>query len=135
MRVPRDNLLDRFGTIDDEGDYSSSIEKASARFFTMLGALVQGRVSVACGALSVAKSALTIAVRYGERAASSSPPRVSETLLMDYLTHQRRLLPRHREALRAALGAPPAAQPTTSRAWTPSPARRTSAPSRASPPG
>ena len=91
--MPRANLLDRFGTIDDEGNYSSSIEKASARFFTMLGALVQGRVSVACGALSVAKSALTIAVRYGERRRQFESTEGRETLLMDYLTHQRRLLP------------------------------------------
>jgi acyl-CoA oxidase len=93
VRVPRDNLLDRFGTIGDDGAYSSSIEKASARFFTMLGVLVQGRVSVACGALSVAKSALTIAVRYGERRRQFQSTEGQETLLMDYLTHQRRLLP------------------------------------------
>jgi acyl-CoA oxidase len=93
VRVPRANLLDRFGTIDDDGNYSSSIEKASARFFTMLGALVQGRVSVACGALSVAKSALTVAIRYGERRRQFESTEGRETLLMDYLTHQRRLLP------------------------------------------
>jgi acyl-CoA oxidase len=93
VRVPRDNLLDRFGTIDENGTYSSSIEKASARFFTMLGALVQGRVSVACGALSVAKSGLSIAVRYAERRRQFQSTEGSETLLMDYLTHQRRLLP------------------------------------------
>jgi acyl-CoA oxidase len=93
VRVPRANLLDRFGTIDDNGNYSSSIEKASARFFTMLGALVQGRVSVACGALSVAKSSLTIAIRYGERRRQFESTEGRETLLMDYLTHQRRLLP------------------------------------------
>ncbi|MDQ1632615.1 MAG: acyl-CoA oxidase [Frankiaceae bacterium] len=93
VRVPRENLLDRFGTIDENGEYSSSIEKASARFFTMLGALVQGRVSVACGALSVAKSAQTIAVRYAEQRRQFQSTEGRETLLMDYLTHQRRLLP------------------------------------------
>jgi acyl-CoA oxidase len=93
VRVPRNNLLDRFGTIGEDGHYSSSIDKASSRFFTMLGALVQGRVSVACGALSVAKSALTIAVRYGERRRQFESTEGKETLLMDYLTHQRRLLP------------------------------------------
>ncbi|HSP37461.1 MAG TPA: acyl-CoA dehydrogenase [Frankiaceae bacterium] len=93
VRVPRANLLDRFGTIDESGHYSSSIEKASSRFFTMLGALVQGRVSVACGALSVAKSALTIAVRYAERRRQFESPEGRETLLLDYLTHQRKLLP------------------------------------------
>src|SRR5690606_22243376 len=65
------------------------------RFFTMLGTLVQGRVSVAGAGLSAAKSALTIAIRYGERRRQFGPPDGSyEAPLMEYRTHQRRLLPR-----------------------------------------
>ena len=58
------------GTADvaADGTYSSPIENPTRRFFTMLGTLVRGRVSVARRARSAAaKSALTIAVRYGER--------------------------------------------------------------------
>ena len=41
----------------------------------------------------MAKSALTIAIRYGERRRQFESTEGQETLLMDYLTHQRRLLP------------------------------------------
>jgi acyl-CoA oxidase len=47
VRVPREALLDRYGTVTDDGEYVSSIDLARARFFTMIGALVQGRISIA----------------------------------------------------------------------------------------
>ena len=50
VRVPRDNLLDRYGSVAADGAYSTPIENQTKRFFTMLGTLVQGRISVAGGA-------------------------------------------------------------------------------------
>lgn len=94
VRVPRENLLDRFASVSESGEYDSPIASPSKRFFTMLGALVAGRVCVGAAGVSVAKSALTIAVRYGERRRQFGPPGGEEQRLMDYRTHQRRLLPR-----------------------------------------
>ncbi len=95
VRIPRDNLLDRFGSVAPDGTYSSPIENPDKRFFTMLGTLVQGRVSVSGASISAAKNALTIATRYAlERRQFSPPGEDTEVLLMDYLVHQRRLLPR-----------------------------------------
>src|SRR2546430_588592 len=65
VRVPRDALLDRFGTVARDGAYSSPIANETRRFFTMLGTLVSGRVSVAGAGLSATKLAMTIAIRYG----------------------------------------------------------------------
>ena len=93
VRIPRDALLNRFADVSPEGDYSSPIESDGRRFFTMIGALVQGRVSIGAAALSVSKSALTIAVRYGDRRRQFGADGEPEMLLLDYLTHQRRLLP------------------------------------------
>ncbi|MEZ5333030.1 MAG: acyl-CoA dehydrogenase [Thermoanaerobaculia bacterium] len=94
VEVPRENLLDRFASVDADGSYESPIASPGRRFFTMLGTLVGGRVSVALGSLSVAKSALTIAVRYATRRRQFGPAGEPETLLLDYPSHQRRLLPR-----------------------------------------
>ncbi len=60
----------------------------------MLGTLVGGRVSVALASLTATKSALTIAVRYAERRRQFGPAGEAEIALLDYRTHQRRLLPR-----------------------------------------
>lgn len=91
--VPRDNLLDRYGSVDEDGVYSSPIASPGKRFFTMLGTLVGGRVSVGAGAVSISKSALTIAVRYATRRRQFGPDGGPETLLLAYPTHQARLMP------------------------------------------
>lgn len=92
VRVPRHALLDRFAQVTPTGVYQSTIENESKRFFTMLGTLVGGRVAIGMAALSAAKSALTIAVRYALRRRQFGQPGGAETLLLDYPTHQRRLL-------------------------------------------
>src|SRR5579872_6464520 len=93
VRVPREALLDRYGTVNAEGVYESPIEKASKRFFTMLSALVQGRVCISGASVSAAKSALTIAVRHGLRRHQFGPAEDTEVLILDYRSHQRRLMP------------------------------------------
>ncbi|WP_019157426.1 acyl-CoA dehydrogenase family protein [Brevibacterium senegalense] len=94
VRVPRENLLTRYGAVTEEGEYSSPIESPGRRFFTMLGTLVQGRVSLDGAAVVASKLALDIAVRYAHdrRQFTTSSP-VEETRLIDYQRHQRRLMP------------------------------------------
>ncbi len=93
VRIPRENLLNRYADVDQHGNYTSDIASPSKRFFTTLGALVAGRVSIALASASAAKSGLTIAIRYGDARRQFGPPGKSETCLLDYRSHQRRLLP------------------------------------------
>ncbi len=91
VRVPVANLLDRFASIDAEGTYTSPIASPDRRFFTMLGTLIGGRVSVGAGAVSAARTALAIAIRYAHARRQFGAD--GERRLIDYPTHQRRLLP------------------------------------------
>lgn len=94
VRVPRENLLDRFAQVDRAGNYQSPIKNPSKRFFTMLGTLVGGRVSVPRGGLSAAKKGLLIATRYAlKRRQFAKDFKSAETLILDYPSHQRRLIP------------------------------------------
>ncbi|WP_306333119.1 acyl-CoA dehydrogenase family protein [Streptomyces sp. KL118A] len=94
VRVPREALLNRFADVTPEGVYASPIDNPDRRFFTMLGTLVQGRVSVAGGAVNASKVALTIATKYGNRRRQFEAASVGEEqVLLDYGMHQRRLLP------------------------------------------
>ncbi|MFC7546930.1 acyl-CoA dehydrogenase [Plantactinospora sp. GCM10030261] len=94
VRIPRDMLLDRYGQVAEDGRYSSPISNDARRFFSMLGTLVRGRVSVGGAASAATQSALTIAVRYGDiRRQFSAPDADREVLINDYLAHQRKLLP------------------------------------------
>jgi acyl-CoA oxidase len=95
VRVGRDALLDRYAEITDEGEYFSRIEDPNRRFFTMLGTLIQGRISVSGAGVTASKVALTIAVRHALKRRQFGPPdEDGEALLLDYPAHQRRLLPR-----------------------------------------
>ena len=94
VRVPRTNLLDRYGDIDEHGTYSSPITNPTRRFFTMLGTLVRGRISVAGAAGAATRTALALAVTYAGHRRQFGPPQTQEeVLLLDYRTHQRKLLP------------------------------------------
>src|SRR3954467_14771828 len=94
VRVPRENLLDKYAQVAEDGTYFSPIENPTRRFFTMIGTLIQGRISVCGASISASKVALTIAVRRAlERRQFGPPGEAEEALLMDYRTHQRRLLP------------------------------------------
>ena len=94
VRVPRENLLNRYADVAPDGTYSSPIENESRRFFTMLGTLVRGRVTVGGSAAAATRVALDIAIRYAlQRRQFPAPGGDGEVLIMDYLVHQRRLFP------------------------------------------
>ncbi|MCY9784856.1 acyl-CoA dehydrogenase family protein [Nocardiopsis sp. EMB25] len=98
VRVPRTNLLNRYGDVAADGTYSSPIDNENRRFFTMLGTLIRGRISVAGGSGTATKAALAIATRYADvrrqftRPAGDGQPE-REVRILDYLAHQRKLLP------------------------------------------
>ena len=95
VRVPRENLLNRYGDVAPDGTYSSEIPSPGRRFFTMLGALVQGRISLDGAATTGAALALYIATTYAnQRRQFDSGAGTPEVVLLDYGKHQRRLIPR-----------------------------------------
>jgi acyl-CoA oxidase len=94
VRIPRENLLDRHAHVTEDGEYESPIPSATKRFFTMVGTLVGGRVSVAAASVTAMKTALSVATRYGARRRQFGPAGEAEVPILDYRTHQRRLMPR-----------------------------------------
>lgn len=93
VRIPRAHLLNRYADVDPEGTYHSVIDSPGRRFFTQLGALVQGRVSLVGAVVNAQKLALNIAVSYGLERKQFHGPDQKESTLLDYQRHQRRLLP------------------------------------------
>lgn len=95
VRVPRVNLLNKYGEVEPDGTYKSPIDNANRRFFTMIGTLIRGRVTVGGSAGNAAHVALDIATRYALQRRQFSAPGDDdhEVLIMDYLVHQRRLFP------------------------------------------
>ncbi|GAA0143600.1 oxidoreductase [Lithospermum erythrorhizon] len=114
VRIPRENLLNSVADVSPNGDYLSSIKDPdqryhflsmyvplhasvflfNMRFGAFMAPLTSGRVTIALSAIYQSKIGLSIAVRYAlARRAFSMTQDGPEVLLLDYPSHQRRLLP------------------------------------------
>lgn len=94
VRVPRENLLNSVADVSPDGQYLSAIKDPDQRFAAFLAPLTSGRVNIAVTAIYISKVGLAIAIRYAlSRRAFSLAPNEPEVLLLDYPSHQRRLIP------------------------------------------
>eukprot|EP00741_Cyanophora_paradoxa_P012701 tig00020616_g12271.t1 len=93
VRVPRDALLDRIAQVTEAGEYRSPLPSAEARFAALMLPLTGGRVGIAMNSVNVAKIALATAVRYSLTRRAFGPPGQPEVTLMEYQSHQARLMP------------------------------------------
>lgn len=91
--IPKENMLDRFSSVSADGKFESPISSDNRRFFTMLGTLVGGRIGIPRSGNSASKSGLTIAIRYGDQRRQFGPEGGTEVPILNYRTHQRRLMP------------------------------------------
>lgn len=94
VRIPRENILNSVADVSPDGKYLSAIKDPDQRFGAFMAPLTSGRVTIAASAVYSAKISLAIAIRYSlTRRAFSIAPNGPEVLLLDYPSHQRRLLP------------------------------------------
>ncbi|XP_038902953.1 acyl-coenzyme A oxidase 3, peroxisomal-like [Benincasa hispida] len=94
VRIPRENLLNSVADVSVEGKYLSATEDPDKRFGAFMAPLTSGRVTIAVAAVYSAKIGLAIAIRYSlTRRAFSLTPNGPEIQLLDYPSHQKRLLP------------------------------------------
>lgn len=93
VRIPRDNLLNRFGDVSRDGTYTSPLPTVNKRFAATLGELVGGRVGLAYSSVGVLKIAATIAIRYSLLRQQFGPPKKPEISILDYQSQQHKLMP------------------------------------------
>lgn len=93
VRIPRENILNLVADVSPDGQYLSSIKDPDQRFGAFMAPLTSGRVTIAVNSIYQSKIGLAIAIRYSlTRRAFSAVANEPETLLLDYPSHQRRLL-------------------------------------------
>ncbi|XP_012583101.1 PREDICTED: acyl-coenzyme A oxidase-like protein isoform X1 [Condylura cristata] len=99
VRIPRENLLDKFGSVAPDGQYHSPIKNKSARFNAMLASLTPTRLAVTFQALGAMKLGLTIAIRYSHSRRQFGPKAKEEVKIIEHQTQTLRLMPHLATAL------------------------------------
>ncbi|PSN36382.1 Peroxisomal acyl-coenzyme A oxidase 3 [Blattella germanica] len=92
-RIPRENLLDRMGTVMPDGKYVSPIKDPRKRFAASLTTLLIGRGGIiSMGNCKLAK-AVVIAIRYSAVRRQFGPSEEEELPIIEYQLQQWRLFP------------------------------------------
>ncbi|XP_057637225.1 acyl-coenzyme A oxidase-like protein [Chionomys nivalis] len=92
VRIPRENLLDKFGSVTSDGQYYSPIQNKSTRFNAMLATLTPSRLSMAFNAVGTMKLGLTIAIRYSHSRRQFGPKGKEEVRIIEHQMQTLRLM-------------------------------------------
>lgn len=93
VRIPRENLLDKFGSVAPDGQYHSPIKSKSARFNAMLATLTPSRLAVTFQAVGTMKLGLMIAIRYSHSRRQFGPIGKEEVKIIEHQMQTFRLMP------------------------------------------
>ncbi|XP_014245140.1 peroxisomal acyl-coenzyme A oxidase 3-like [Cimex lectularius] len=92
-RIPRENLLNRIGDINDDGDYETAYTDPQRLLGAALESLSAGRIGIIHESSNTLVKAIVIAIRYAAQRVQFSDSSGIELPIIEYQTHQWRLFP------------------------------------------
>jgi len=67
VRIPRENMMNRYADVTPEGEFKSDVKLIPQRFFKVTERLLSGRLCIAAMNIGAQKACLIIAIRYAQQ--------------------------------------------------------------------
>lgn len=93
VRIPRENMMNRYADVTPAGEFQSEVKNISARFFKVTERLLSGRICISSIALGPTRACLHIAIKYGQMRKSIGIEGNSTVPIFNYQLQQNALMP------------------------------------------
>ena len=93
VRIPRVNMLNKYGDVNEKGEFTSDIKGIQQRFFKVTERLLSGRLCIASMTFGATKTMIYITIKYAQQRLAISENGKSETPIMEYQLQQNALIP------------------------------------------
>ena len=84
VRIPRENMLNKFTDVDENGRFNSKIKNLNQRFFYVTERLLSGRLCIASMMVGGSRACLYIAITYAKQRMAVGPKGESDTPIFNY---------------------------------------------------